>query len=80
MFFEQVKETGNTFDILLFKNKSLMSKVQRIFTNSDYDHAALLLKTTSNDLLMLEATSNSGVAIYTFNSLIKIDKSKYFSR
>lgn len=80
MRFEQVKETCSTFDILLFKNKSLMSKVQRIFTNSDYDHTALLLKTTSNDLLMLEATSNSGVAIYTFNSLLKIDRSKYFQR
>jgi hypothetical protein len=54
--------------------------MQRIFTNSDYDHTALLLRTASNDLLMLEATSNSGVAIYTFNSLLKIDKGKYFSR
>lgn len=80
MFFEQVRETCNTFDILLFKNKSLMSKMQRILTNSDYDHTALLLKTASNDLLMLEATSNAGVAIYTYNSLLKIDKNKFFSR
>ena len=57
-----------------------MSKVQRIFTNSDYDHTAMLLKTANNELLMLEATSNSGVAIYTFNSLLRIDRSKYFSR
>ena len=53
MLFPQVLQTGNTFDILLFKNKSLMSKMQRIFTNSDYDHTAMLLRTANNDLLML---------------------------
>ena len=57
-----------------------MSKMQRILTNSDYDHTAMLLRTANNDLLMLEATSNTGVAIYTFSSLLRIDKSKYFAR
>lgn len=53
MFFSQVRDIGNTFDVLLFKNNSLMSKVQRMFTNSDYDHTAMLLRTAANDLLML---------------------------
>jgi hypothetical protein len=48
MDINRLKQVGDTFDILLFKNKSIMSKVQRIFTNSDYDHIAMLLKTTSN--------------------------------
>jgi len=43
----------DNFDIILFKNKNLMSKVQRIFTNSDYDHVAMLLKTADNEIYLL---------------------------
>ena len=65
MEMRQLIQRADTFDILLFKNRNLMSKVQRIFTNSDYDHVGMLLKTTSQDLFLLEATGNSGVAVYT---------------
>lgn len=44
---ERLLEMGDTFDIILFKNKSLISKVQRIFTNSDYDHVAMLLRASN---------------------------------
>ncbi len=44
---------GNNFDILLFKNKNLMSKMQRLITNSDYDHVAMLLKTGDNEIYFL---------------------------
>lgn len=76
----RLKEVGETFDILLFKNKSLMSKVQRVFTNSDYDHTAMLLKTNTNEIFILESSSNSGVAVYTLDSLLNIPRKKYYFR
>jgi len=47
MNIEKIEEIGDTFDIILFKNKNFMSKFQRFVTNSDYDHVAMLLKTSS---------------------------------
>lgn len=77
---EKLATIGDNFDILLFKNKNLMSKVQRLFTNSDYDHVAMLLKTGDNEIYLLEASSNVGVAVYTLNSLAKIPRYKYYQR
>lgn len=62
---ERLLECGNTFDLILFKNKSLMSKVQRLFTNSDYDHVAMILRASNRDVFLLESTSSAGVAIYS---------------
>lgn len=50
---EKLASMGDNFDILLFKNKNLMSKVQRLFTNSDYDHVAMLLKTGDKEIYLL---------------------------
>ena len=41
-----------------------MSKVQRFFIFSDYDHVAMLVKSGSSHIFLLEATSNVGVSIY----------------
>lgn len=53
MNIENLKNVADTFDILLFKNRTMMSKVQRILTNSDYDHVAMVLKTSNNELFIL---------------------------
>lgn len=42
-----------------------MSKVQRLFTNSDYDHVAMILRASNRDVFLLESTSSAGVAIYS---------------
>ncbi len=39
--FVSMAETG---DILLFHTKNTGAKLQRFFTNSDYDHVAMILK------------------------------------
>jgi hypothetical protein len=57
-----------------------MSKVQRFITNSDFDHVALIIKTSGGALLLLEATGNVGVAIYTFESLKKALKKNLYER
>jgi hypothetical protein len=57
-----------------------MSKVQRFITNSDFDHVGLIIKTSSGSLLLLEATGNIGVAIYSFESLRRALKKKLYDR
>ena len=57
-----------------------MSKVQRFFTFSDYDHVAMLIKTSTNNIFLLEATSSAGVAIYALESLLGINVHKYYVR
>lgn len=80
MNIEDLRSVGDTFDIILFKNRTMMSKVQRILTNSDYDHVAMLLKTSNNDLFILESSSNAGVSVYTLKSLIDLPRKKYYYR
>ena len=76
----ELLQKADTYDILLFKNKTLMSKVQRFFTLSDYDHVAMLIKTSTSNLFLLEATSNAGVAIYPLEALISLNIRKYYVR
>ena len=73
-------QTANTFDILLFKNRTLISKVQRIFTNSDYDHVAMLIKSSHKEVYLFEATSNSGVAVFPLRALVDLGVKKLYMR
>jgi hypothetical protein len=57
-----------------------MSKMQRFFTNSDYDHVAMILRTNSNEIFLFESSSNCGVIVYSLDSLIGLPKSKYYFR
>ena len=80
MNIEELYTSGDTFDVLLFKNRTMMSKVQRILTNSDYDHVAMLIKASNNELYILESSSNLGVSVYTLKSLIDLPRKKYYFR
>lgn len=77
---KELLEKADTFDILMFKNRNFVSKMQRLFTNSDYDHVGMLLKTTNHQLFLLEATSNAGVAVYTLDNLVTCSIKKYYIR
>lgn len=70
----------DTFDVILFKGRNLMCKVQRFLTNSDFDHVGLIMKTVGANLLLLEATGNAGVAIYSFKSIQMALKRKLYER
>lgn len=54
--FRRLADTG---DILLFKSKSLITKVQRALTMSEYDHVAMLLRYSNSKLVILEATGTA---------------------
>ena len=51
---------ADTFDILLFKTKAFASKITQIFTSSEFDHAAMVVKMGSepDDLFFMEATND----------------------
>lgn len=50
--FESIATTG---DILLFRSLNTLSSLSRVFTNSDYDHIAMVLRYSSGRLALLEA-------------------------
>jgi hypothetical protein len=52
--FLKIADTG---DLLLFRGKSIITKIQRTLTMSDYDHVALLLRYSTGRLVILEATA-----------------------
>lgn len=53
-----------TGDLILFKSTTMISKVQRKITNSDYDHVAMVIrdKFEASEVFLLEAV-NSGVQL-----------------
>ena len=70
-------ETG---DILLFRSKKFSSKLQRTFTRSNYDHIALLLKYTNGKVVIFEATGKEGIVLCTWESFIKNNWHKIYSK
>lgn len=70
----------DNFDLILFKGKNIMCKMQRFFTNSEFDHVGLIMKTVNGDLLLLQATGNVGVAIYSFSSIEVALKKQFYDR
>lgn len=74
---------ANTADILLFRGSGTNCVVQRTFTGSQYDHAALLLRFASGSLYIFEATGCYGVGLCSwgkpwFNSIDSIIKNRWF--
>ena len=53
---------ANTGDILLFRSKGMVAKVQRGFTRGEFDHIALIMCFASGKVILLEATDKDGVA------------------
>jgi len=74
-----LQEAG-TGDILLFKyvfhlkkfytnrTKNLVAQVLRKVTRSQYDHVAMVLKYNEKDVVLLEATGQSGVTLCKWSS------------
>jgi|LauGreDrversion4_2_1035121.scaffolds.fasta_scaffold123662_1 hypothetical protein len=52
--FSRIADTG---DILLFKTAEFASQLQRFVTNSNYNHIALVLRSSTGALKFIEATA-----------------------
>ena len=59
-------EEADTGDILLFRSSTYNAMAQRTFTGSYYDHVAFILKFESDQIVLLEATGEKGVALCTW--------------
>ena len=57
-------------DLLLFKSKNFLGKLQRSFTRSDYDHVALVLRYGDSEITLLEAESK-GVGMCNWKTFMK---------
>jgi hypothetical protein len=51
----QFAKTAMTGDVILFSNQTTASRFTRIFTNSEYDHVAMVLRFGSGRVALLEA-------------------------
>lgn len=60
-------ETG---DILLFYTDHFSAKLQRFFTNSDFDHIAMVVKLRNKDLMVFESNQMHGVSVYDWKQYI----------
>lgn len=56
---QQFNSIATTGDVLLFHNKQKLCALTRVFTQSDYDHIALVLRFSSSRIMLLEATVHS---------------------
>lgn len=63
---------ANSFDIILFKSFSKMSKIQRLITCAQYDHVAVLFR-SRNSLYVFEASEEKGVQLIHFTDYINLN-------
>lgn len=58
---EEFLSYGHHLDIVFFKSKDTVTNFQRILMGSEFDHVALILRNSKNELLVLEAIESRGV-------------------
>ena len=64
---ETFRKVACTGDLLLFRSHSLAGSLLRCATGSAYDHVALVLRYSLDEIAILEATSQDGVAIVRYD-------------
>eukprot|EP00928_Gymnodinium_smaydae_P033177 TRINITY_DN23830_c0_g1_i1.p1 TRINITY_DN23830_c0_g1~~TRINITY_DN23830_c0_g1_i1.p1 ORF type:complete len:469 (-),score=77.11 TRINITY_DN23830_c0_g1_i1:209-1615(-) len=65
--FQNLADAG---DILLFRSKGKIPKVQRTITGGDYDHIAFIVRLRNKELAILEATSTFGVTVCSWKEFL----------
>ena len=74
------KNMACTGDLLLFRGKDLVSKIQRIITKSEYDHVDFILKYSSGKIGLFEATGVEGVSIVFWDDFRFYQWEKLYTR
>lgn len=78
---EQFLDQADTGDIILFRGNQTGSSITRTFTQSHFDHIAMVLKFDSfpEEVYIVEATGNMGVSLNKWNFLKShIGKDKFY--
>ena len=47
--------------------------MQRVFTDSEYDHVGVVLRNRKNEIFIYESTSDSGVGLTKWNQFVKYE-------
>lgn len=63
--------TAETGDILLFYTKNTGAKIQRMITNSDFDHVAMVVKFRHNEPMVFESNQSYGVSIFDWGQYVR---------
>lgn len=71
---------ANTGDILLFRSKGVVAKMQRGITRGEFDHIALIMCYASGKVILLEATDKDGVACLEWDYFVKMNWNTMYSR
>ena len=63
---------ADTFDLLLYKSSPTASGLVRLYSKSEWDHAAMVIKFGSQpkEVFILESTGDMGVSIKNFAEII----------
>lgn len=64
---------ANTGDLLLFRSKGIIAKMQRGITRGSFDHIALIICFASGKVILLEATDKDGVACLEWDYFVKMN-------
>ena len=56
---------------MLFYTKNNGAQLQRLLTNSDFDHVAMVVKIGDKDLMVFESNQMYGVSIYDWRQYIQ---------
>eukprot|EP00923_Selenidium_pygospionis_P042483 GHVN01073469.1.p2 GENE.GHVN01073469.1~~GHVN01073469.1.p2 ORF type:complete len:575 (+),score=84.09 GHVN01073469.1:3205-4929(+) len=66
--FQEIADTG---DILLFRTRRTVSKIQRLLTRGAYDHVAMILRKKNGAIQILEAMGDTGVALQSWSMFVE---------
>lgn len=75
--FQRVADTG---DIILFKTAEFASQLQRIFTKSNYNHIAIVIRSSTGALKFIEASMQTGVDIIDWETFMNYSCYMAFER
>jgi len=64
-------EQADTGDIILFKTKNISASIQRSFTRSEYDHVGLILRYSTGEIVLFEATGREGVGLCRWKTFMR---------
>jgi len=64
-------EQADTGDIVLFKTKNISASIQRSFTRSEYDHVGLILRYSTGEIVLFEATGREGVGLCRWKTFMR---------
>ncbi|CAD8107007.1 unnamed protein product [Paramecium primaurelia] len=69
-YFLKIVESG---DLLLFETNNTGAKLQRIFTNTKYDHVAIAIKMANKYLFIFDANADTGVTFLEWSQFIEVN-------